>query len=83
MKDYDYKKVWTRKIDKIEFYEGRMRITCTYGDVITGRYIGSCLGTDADGEDVDGIRFETDNGKEYDLIEDEIEKIEYLDGEPE
>lgn len=83
MKSYDGRKIWTRKIDKVFFYNGKMRITCTDGNILIGKSIGDCLGTDADGEDADGVRFETDNGKEYDLIEDDIEKIEYLDGEPE
>lgn len=82
MKDYDYKKVWTRKIDKIEFYKGRMKITCTDGDVLIGKSGASSLGTDANGEDVDGVIFDTDNDIGYVLIEDDIEKIEYLDGEP-
>lgn len=70
---------WNRKIDKIFLYDGKMTVTCKNGKKYTGRSIGDCQGTDADGEDVDGVRFETDDGKEYDFIEDEIEKIEFLD----
>lgn len=83
MENYDYKKVWTRKIDKIFFYKGRMKITFTDGETLIGKSAGSGLGTDANGEDVDGVIFDTDNGIGYVLIEDDIEKIEYLDGEPE
>ncbi len=77
--DYDYKKVWQRNIDKIDFYEGRMRVTCKGRKILTGQSNGCGLGTDADGEDVDGVTFDTDEGIGYILIEDDIEKIEYLD----
>ena len=80
---YDYKKIWCRQIDKIEFYEGRMRVTCTNGNVYTGKSNGACLGTDANGEDVDGVSFTTDEGNGYTLIESDIKSIEYLDGKPE
>lgn len=81
--EYDYKKIWQRNIDKIEFYNGRIKVICNDGNILVGRYIGSCLGTDDNGEDVEGVRFETQDGKEYDLIEADIKQIEYLDGEPE
>lgn len=77
--DYDYKKVWQRNIDKIEFYEGRMRITCTNGKLLTGRSGSASLGTDANGDDVDGVIFDTDEGVGYVLIEDDIKEIEFLD----
>lgn len=70
---------WKRKIDQIELSDKRMTVTCKNGKQYTGRSIGDCQGTDANGEDVDGVRFETDDGKEYDFIEDEIEKIEFID----
>lgn len=79
MADYDYRKVWQRNIDKVEFYKGRMKITCTDGDVLTGRSGPASLGTDANGEDVDGVIFDTDNGIGYVLIEDDIKEIEFLD----
>lgn len=77
--DCDYKQVWQRNIDKIEFYEGRMKITCTDDTIYIGKSIGSCLGTDAKGEDVDGVRFRTDDGYGVDLIENDIKEIEFLD----
>lgn len=77
-----FMKNWNRKIDKIELYSGRIKVICNNGDILIGKCIGNCLGTDSNGEDVDGVRFETQDGKEYDLIEADIEKIEYLDGEP-
>ena len=80
--NYDYKKVWTRKIDKIEFYEGRVKIICYDDTEYIGKCIGECQG-DEDGEDVDGICFELDNGTVIDFIESDIKSFEYLDGEPE
>lgn len=70
---------WNRKIDQIELSDKRMKVTCKDGTEYIGKSIGDCQGTDADGEDVDGVRFETDKGIEYDFIEDEIEKVEFLD----
>ena len=80
--NYDYKKLWTRKIDKIEFYEGRVKIICYDDTEYIGKCIGECQG-DEDGEDVDGICFELDNGTVIDFIESDIKSFEYLDGEPE
>lgn len=70
---------WNRKIDIIYLHDGKMKVLCTDGNEYTGICIGDCLGTDADGEDVDGIRFMTDSGEEIDLIEDEILKVEFVD----
>lgn len=70
---------WDRKIDTIYMYDGRMKIICNDDTEYTGICIGDCLGTDKSGEDVDGIRFETDSGEEIDLIDDDIKTIEFLD----
>ena len=60
-----------------------MRVTCANGNVYTGKSNGACLGTDANGEDVDFVSFTTDEGNGYTLIESDIKSIEYLDGKPE
>lgn len=70
---------WKRNIDLIELSDKRVKVYCKNGNVYTGRGIGDCQGTDENGEDVDGVRFETDSGFEIDFIEDDIEKIEFLD----
>jgi hypothetical protein len=70
------------KIDQIEMYDGKMKIICLDGDILIGKCIGNCLGTDESGEDVDGVRFLTDDGREEDLIEDDIKSVEFLDSEP-
>ncbi len=72
---------WIRNnVDRIVYYGGRMRVTLNNGEVLTGECIGDCLGTDENGEDVDGARFLPDGGDEIDLIEDDIECVEFLDG---
>ena len=81
--DMPFIKKWNRNIDKIELYGGSMKVICSNGAILIGECIGNCLGTDSKGEDVEGVRFETQDGKEYDLIEADIKQIEYLDGEPE
>lgn len=75
------KKEWIRgNVDRIAYYEGRMRVTLKNGKVLTGTSLGDCLGTDENGEDVDGARFLTEKGEEIDLIEADIERVELLDG---
>ena len=77
------KNQWIRNdIDRIVTYRGRMRVTLDDGEVLTGKCIGDCLGTDDDGEDVDGARFLPDGGEEIDLIEADIKGVEFLDGPP-
>lgn len=70
---------WKRKIDQIELNDWRMKIICKDGTVYIGKSIGNCLGTDKNGEDVDGVRFKTDSGQRIDFIEDDIEKVEFLE----
>ena len=72
---------WIRgNVDRIAYYEGRMRVALKGGKVLTGTSLGDCLGTDETGEDVDGARFLPDDGEELDLIETDIERVEFLDG---
>ena len=72
---------WIRNnVDRIVYYEGRMRVTLKNGKVLTGKCIGDCLETDENGEDVDGARFLPEGGEEIDLTEDDIERVEFLDG---
>lgn len=70
---------WNRKIDIIYLNNGKMKIICKDNTEYIGTCIGTCLGTDKNGEDVDGVRFETESGTEIDLIDDDIDKIEFLD----
>lgn len=67
---------WDRKIDTLE--GRRAKVFCTDGEVYTGIGIGDGLGTNADGEDEDAVRFRSDDGNEYLLIESDIERIEFI-----
>lgn len=69
---------WNRKIDIIYLHEGKMKIICKDNTEYIGICIGDCLGTDKNGEDVDGIRFELDSGEEIDFIDDDIKSVEFL-----
>ena len=68
--------VWDRKIDILE--GKRAKVFCTDGSVYLGFGIGDGLGTNANGEDEDAVRFRTDNGNEFLFIESDIDYIELL-----
>lgn len=67
-----------RKIDLLEFRKAK--IFCTDGNIYTGTGDCVCDASEGDGKDIDGILFITDNGEYITLTEDEIERIELLDG---
>lgn len=69
--------IYNRKIDLLE---GRKaKVFCANGETYIGFGNIPCLGSDKNGEDVDGILFTADDGKDIIFIEDDIEKIEFLD----
>lgn len=69
--------MYSRKIDLLE---GRKaKVYCFDGSVYEGFGNIPCQGNDKNDEDVDGILFTTVDGKDVIFIEDEIEKIEFLD----
>lgn len=70
---------WNRNIDKLEMANKRARVYCKNGNIYEGIGLIACQGNDENDEDVDGVLFKLDNGKDIILIEDEIEKIEFLD----
>lgn len=70
---------WKRNIDLIELNQKRVKVYCTDENTYIGKGIGDCLGTDKNGDDVDGVRFLTDGNFEVDFIEDNIEKIEFIE----
>lgn len=65
-------------IYKIEMYDGKMNITCKDGTVISGKCIGDCQGTDASGEDADGVLIEKEDGTLVTLIEDDIGSVDFM-----
>lgn len=70
---------WNRNIDKLEMTNKCARVYCKNGEIYQGKGLIACQGNDKNDEDVDGVLFELENGKDIILIEDEIEKIEFLD----
>lgn len=68
--------VWDRKIDILE--GKRAKVFCSDGSEYTGCGIGDGLGTNANGEDEDAVRFRTDGGDEFLFIESDISRIEIL-----
>lgn len=76
------KPFYNRKIDQLENKRAKVYLkkdSPYEGAVWIGNGEVLCLGTDANGEDVDGVIFNPDQGGGYILIEDDIEKIELLD----
>ena len=74
--------MYNRMIDRLEGKRAKVYLkkTSPYnGAVWTGTGAIPCLGTDANGEDIDGVTFNPDQGGGYILIEEDIEKIEFLD----
>ena len=69
--------VWDRKIDLIE--GRRAKIQCADGKTYVGRGVGDCLATNDEGEDEDGVRFETDAGENLIFIESDIMSFELID----
>lgn len=67
-----------RKIDLLEFH--RAKVFCTDGTVYIGNGDCVCDASEGDGKEIDGILFLTDSGEYVTLTEDEIERIELLDG---
>ena len=49
------------------------------GTIYKGRCIGDCIVTNDDGEDEDGIRYQTNDGYEILLIDDDIESVKFID----
>lgn len=68
--------IWNRKIDQLE--GRRAKVFCTDGTVYIGKGGFPCIGDDGNGNDVDGVSFDTDDGKGFIFTEDEIERIEFL-----
>lgn len=65
---------------KIDLLEGRKaKVYCLDGSIYEGFGNIPCQGNDKNDEDVDGILFTTVDGKDIIFIEDEIEKVEFLD----
>ncbi len=66
-------------IVQLEIDDRKSIIYCKDGAIYKGRCIGDCIVTNDDGEDEDGIRYQTNDGYEILLIDDDIESVKFID----
>lgn len=66
-------------IVQLEIDDRKSIVYCKDGAIYKGRCIGDCIVTNDDGEDEDGIRYQTNDGYEILLIDDDIESIKFID----
>lgn len=72
---------YNRKIDQLEGKRAKVytKINSVYkGKIFSGKGGIPCLGTDKNGDDIDGVTFTSDSGGGLIFIEDDIEKIEFI-----
>ena len=65
-------------IVQLEIDDRKSIVYCKDGTIYKGRCIGDCIVTN-DGEDEDGIRYQTNDGYEILLIDDDIESVKFID----
>lgn len=68
-----------RYIVQLEIDDRKSIVYCKDGAIYKGRCIGDCIVTNDDGEDEDGIRYQTNDGYEILLIDDDIESVKFID----
>ena len=66
-----------RKIDLLQFQ--RAKVFCVDGTIHIGTGDCVCDASEGDGQDIDGILFNDDDGSSYIWTEEDIDKIELLD----
>ena len=66
-------------IVQLEIDDRKSIVYCKDGAIYKGRCIGDCIVTNDDGEDEDGIRYQTNDGYEIRLIDDDIESVKFID----
>ena len=66
-------------IVQLEIDDRKSIVYCQDGTIYKGRCIGDCIVTNDDGEDEDGIRYQTNDGYEILLIDDDIESVKFID----
>lgn len=66
-------------IVQLEIDDRKSIVYCKDGAIYKGRCIGDCIVTNDDGEDEDGVRYQTDDGFEILLIDDDIESVKFID----
>ena len=74
--------IYNRKIDQLEGKRAKVytRTDSPYkGEIFSGSGGIPCLGTDKNGDDIDGVTFTPESGGGLIFIEDDIEEIEFID----
>lgn len=66
-------------IVQLEIDDRKSIVYCKDGAIYKGRCIGDCIVTNDDGEDEDGIRYQTNDGYEILLLDDDIESVKFID----
>lgn len=66
-------------IVQLEIDDRKSIVYCKDGAIYKGRCIGDCIVTNDDGEDEDGIRYQTNDGYKILLIDDDIESVKFID----
>lgn len=66
-------------IVQLEIDDRKSIVYCKGGTIYKERCIGDCIVTNDDGEDEDGIRYQTNDGYEILLIDDDIESVKFID----
>ena len=66
-------------IVQLEIDDRKSIVYCKDGTIYKGRCIGYCIVTNDDGEDEDGIRYQTNDGYEILLIDDDVEFVKFID----
>lgn len=66
-------------IVQLEIDDRKSIVYCKDGAIYKGRCIGDCIVTNDDGEYEDGIRYQTNDGYEILLIDDDIESVKFID----
>lgn len=66
-------------IVQLEIDDRKSIVYCKDGTIYKGRCIGDCIVTNDDGEDEDGIRYQTNDGYVILLIDDDIESVKFID----
>lgn len=66
-------------IVQLEIDDRKSIVYCKDGTIYKGMCIGDRIVTKEDGEDEDGVRYQTDDGYKVLLIDDDIEYVKFID----
>lgn len=66
-------------IVQLEIDDRKSIVNCKDRAIYKGLCIGDCIVTNDDGEDEDGVRYQTNDGYEILLIDDDVEFVKFID----